>query len=588
MKVNSQKQDSIEGIRKVFSKYHLYDELIQYFRLIIEAKTDGYVIVTEEILRMLNSLVSLYQFDWDPSVKLMTIERFFEEISCFSTEKEKKIKIFLNDYLLKDDKRFFEFLEKLKSMALKYNLSVDFEKQIYLSSFVESNQYFLCTEKIGEDHYGSQHTFYYPSQMNRLWDLTWNSYYLSATSPFLYTTSLYINDLKEFRRYISRCDGISKKSLVLQKEAIEKGLYSFIAFIPDFPFFRKLIDFSCIHFSYNMHYNNYTITPVVFLKPLQNLQLDEIIRGLKDFFGLVLGDYDDLENQKFEQMGCNTKYQFIINLLGKIYGAYYLWKFTEIRENDLENVNSSQQLEKIYFGKQISFSLRKILNIFEKHPTFIQNLDDYLKNIEDVKYDSKDLDFYSCFSLPYLDLGSMFQNVSFDSMRKCFEVLHEKNNICRDRTIKVDFIRFEKEFMRVDREKTKEKFYVEVLSCLTSGIATLSTDENVDGISRLVLKDGQQSYRVLLDPYMMVLKYLAKIEKDGINLLSPSLSSYKTIQFITEVLALNSNLNTDELNQIRYYKNLMNYSYEDLYVERDQQEDENQNRIYQKIYSKIC
>lgn len=621
-------------LNRVFEEQHINSSLFDFYKRICGGRYRYVIIVPRKCL---TEYKCVRQADAELDVKkdtvLMTTKGFARYQKQIEEELRKNEELPDNYLAIADDIMIYgrginRFMNHMFESFHSDELAEKLIKKTYLEIFIESSFEFQFDDKYQEildERYNCSFSYRQYSAVKRASDLFLKSFYATATPNTSFIRSWYLSNdigqkwLKIGDKGIILGDDIKTirdlELVNIEQNAAQRAerFHLGIINLKDDTFLGNLCEFRCVRCYYNENLERIVLVPYVFMKPLKITEIDELLERVSKLFGeAISADKNDLLTRADGNIDYSIlKYEYLTQIVSDIYGLYIWNKFADAlssEEKKKDLFKDDKYILQYSFGEQNVYHLKELS---EKLGESLQ------KVVEEAigNYHVEESPIY--FSQEETEAQKIIDQILNDAMGIPTNGIQEKSrwfvDEYFDRSGKGDEVRAnekEDKIFGISTESFSKKFselvngeaeysvnlYKEIIRCMDSGIAGLTVksykiDEDIIYITS-VLNAGEQSYRIKLDPYMLLFEYFKKIEQDCKNLHMYSSLEERIDNFVQNVLESEdgdkANQMVKDINYLRTAIQDQKISYSNMFVDRmEYEEDVKKRQKYEEIYHKI-
>ena len=618
-------------VKEIFDRQNLYESLIKFYeRLHYEYRY--VVIVPRKCLTEYKIFRKLWKNDRvdDKSATFITTkglvryrDKFLQELeSCTSDDKRKFLAVV--DDMMIYGRGINEFLTDFFDGLGNDNANLI--AHTYLEVFIES-----CNEKLFQNdfqdilkkRYNVFYTYGKKGNLNAASDIFIDSFFATCTPNTSFVRSWFFREdgvgpqdcLKdmEYNENLWRHDfgkaGESREyggsysrawvNIVFSEKTKSAGM-------------ENLAEFCCMRYYYSKTLNRYAFTPYVFLKEMTFKEIDSILQQFKEVLKPFSVDGND---EIWKQQGnCKEfyilKYEYLTQIFSDLYGIYFFDKYMKDKKTWEHIFCDDSEVLSYSYGKGNVYSMPVLRDRidsvgFEKYMKFLEDCRSIVQNsakemTQEDEYEREALDLLT----EILEAADELSEEQFldKLIRTYFARNGEKDNEKAEKAVRIEKIEAGKRIYgistatlckkilkskKLSQQSALSCIYSSFLDCMDRGICSLTMKMKGARVASF-LNAGEQAYRVFLDPYMHIFKYLAKIEDTCINFTNGQGIEFRIKEFLEKVLEDEPHAEK-KWKDIRHLQSIMyaqGRSYRDMYVPRDDLDTE-LGKKYEKIYYEV-
>lgn len=380
---------------------------------------------------------------------------------------------------------------------------------------------------------------------------------------------------------------------------------------------KNLTEFCCVRYYYSETLNRYAITPYVFMKALTCQEIDGILEKFKKLLKLPA----EREKDGLWESGRSgwdfyiLKYEYLTQLFSDFYGIYFFRQYmdgnslwSDIFYDDGEILSFSYGEENVYSIPELeqrwkSWKKEEIRDLFE---TKISINDEWFREGQEDACEKEALEVFdeTLFDMSDIPDETVLSGSEFvqEFIRRYFSASGDRDNEKAEKAVGLGDISEAERIYGISsgtfcqklrnvgktvRDAGLPAIYSSFLDCMDRGICALTMKHKGTHIASF-LNAGEQAYRVLPDPYMLIMKYLSRIEETCINRLNFGQTEEKAGMFLEAALEAGGFSPTDRRNIqcLRRRMARQGKRWRDVYVPRNGL-DKRLDEIYERIYCGI-
>lgn len=605
------KADIKKEIQSIFDEKNLFEDLLDFYRSILEENYKYLIIIPRKCLTEYKCLKlfdeEIAGLSNDPSflTQITTPHGIVNYIDAIKKDiKEGKVNekyIALIDDIMIYGRGIKDFLDQFLNYFEEDEKEI-LRSSIQLETFIESDKVFL--KDYYKDIYNKGETYHSNKKLpfvKSVSDLFINSFLVEPMPNTSFISSWKVVEGNESSN-LWKDESIFSELVNINNEPKSWKKYGYsVSIICDLEknFFAKVADFCCVRKYFNKYTGINVYTPYIFLKPMDPATIDEILEDLKE--NLLDGDLVQYvhwytpNDEKSKGDSYILKYEYLTYILSNLYGIYVWKKNSADEEMKWEDFfESDQDILGFSYGKENVIDLAALSQS--------EKLNEYIEKFSS-RFTGRIISDYGEF-LEEKQAVDLFQDAAREltDINSILESYLQKNNLDDERKAgtkeqRIFGITLQSLYKLIKQkiDISIEKYYKNVIYYMDAGYVALKVkclkEEGEKYIIGNVLNSGEQAYRFSVDKIMPIIGYFSRIERDCINNFESNLRLNKVNKFVNKLkrenlLSKESEKNIEEL--VRFVRE-SNSPFSDLYVFRqdhtkDSHNEVNKGKEFEKAY----